>query len=401
MSGTSAVIPAAGRGERFGSGANKVFAVAAGKPILAHTLLAFEQCGLIDEIVLVVGPDEIEAGWSIAERWGITKLAAVVAGGGHRQDSVERGLAAVRASSHVVAIHDGARPAVRQETIRATIEAAEEHGAAVAAMPAIETIKVAGEANLVEETLDRRALWSIQTPQTFRKELLVRAIEEAKADGFYGTDDAALVERLGHPVKLVEGSYDNIKVTTARDLEVVECTMRSAAAAECPKPAEATPPASAVRVGFGYDVHRFAAGRKLFLGGVEFPDEEGLEGHSDADVILHAIADAVLGAAALGDIGKHFPNTDPEYHGISSFDLLSRTQEIAKKAGWTVVNVDATLVAERPRIAPRSDEMRERIALALAIDPMRVSVKATTAEKLGDIGAGLGAACYAVATLTA
>lgn len=386
MSGTSAIIPAAGRGERFGRGSNKVFAVAAGKPILAHTLGAFERCRLINKIVLVVAEHEIDEARRIAESCDISKLKAVVAGGSHRQDSVEHGLAAVDNSSDVVAVHDGARPLVGLEIIEATITAARKHGAAVAAMPVIETIKSATPDEFVEATIDRMKLWGIQTPQTFDRKLLLHAFQSAREDGFYATDDAALVERLGHPVKLVRGSYDNIKVTTPEDLDFVEARIGGRVTKD-------------IRTGFGYDIHRFAPGRKLWLGGIEFPGEEGLEGHSDADVILHAIADALLGAVAIGDIGRHFPNTDPQYSGISSILLLKKTSEIIAQAGWVTINVDATLVAERPRIAARVPEMQQRIAEALGIEPGRVGIKATTAEKLGDIGAGAGAACYAVATV--
>lgn len=386
MSGTSAVIPAAGRGERFGRGSNKVFALAKGKPLLAYTLDAFEQCAEIDEIIIVAAEPEIEDIRSIAESFKISKMKAVVAGGSHRQDSVQRGIAAVSDASDIVAIHDGARPLISQDTIKATISAARELGAAVAAVPVIDTIKSADLDGIVASTLDRSSLWAIQTPQTFQKSLLLSAYEQAKSDGFYATDDAALVEHLGHPVKLIMGAYDNIKVTTPQDLDFVETRLGGKTVQE-------------IRTGFGYDIHRFAEGRKLVLGGVEFPGEVGLDGHSDADVILHAIADALLGAAALGDIGIHFPNTDPKYCGISSLLLLEHTANLIAQNGWQIVNVDATLVSERPKIAPKSAEMRENIAKSLGVDPCRVSIKATTAEKLGDLGAGNGAACYAIATL--
>lgn len=386
MSGVSAVIPAAGRGERFGRGSNKVFTPVADKPLLAYTLEAFEQCELVDYIVLVVGEHEIEYAREIAEVHNIGKLKTVAAGGGHRQESVERGLLALDPETHIVIVHDGARPLVRQETIRTAIEAATEMGAAVAAVPVIDTIKSAGADNLVSATLDRNSLFSIQTPQAFEKGLLIRAYRQAGEDGYLGTDDASLVERMGHPVKLVQGSYDNIKVTTPLDLELVEMRLGRRMAAE-------------IRTGFGYDVHRFELGRKLVLGGVEFPGEDGLLGHSDADVILHAVSDALLGAAALGDIGRHFPDTDEQYRGISSLVLLKRVASVLKNAGWSAVNVDVTLVAERPKIAGRVAEMQKNIAGAIGIESDRISIKATTAERLGDIGSGSGAACYAVAAI--
>lgn len=388
MSRTSAIIPAAGRGKRFGKETNKVFALAAGKPLLAHTLEAFEKCGLIDEIILVVGEHEIAEAESIAEAYKISKIKAVVAGGGHRQDSVKNGLQAVDTSTDIVAIHDGARPLVSREVIEKAIAAARETGASVVAAPVVDTIKSAGTDGIVAATLDRSRLWAIQTPQTFDRTLLLRAYEQAGVDGYYGTDDASLVERLGHPVKIVHGAYDNIKVTTQLDLEFVEMRLGGKVTEE-------------IRTGMGYDIHRFEAGRKLFLGGVEFPGEVGLAGHSDADVILHAIADALLGAAALGDIGRHFPDTDSQYKGISSILLLEQTAKVLSEAGWEVVNIDATLIAERPRIAVRVPDMQSKIASVLETDPERISIKATTAEKIGDIGVGAGAACHAVATVRA
>ncbi len=386
LSGASAVIPAAGRGERFGRGQNKVFTPAAGIPLLGHTLGAFERSESISEIVVVVGAHELDEARAVIEGFGLKKIKAVVAGGGHRQDSVRLGIEAASPDTEIIAVHDGARCLVTPEVIESTIAEARASGAAVAAVPVIDTIKTATPDGLVDQTLDRDRLWAIQTPQTFCRDLITRAMREATEAGFYATDDAALVERVGHGVKLVMGSYDNIKVTTPRDLEYVESKLGGRVKGE-------------IRTGFGYDIHRFLEGRRLFLGGVEFPGETGLDGHSDADVILHAIADAMLGAAALGDIGVHFPNTDPRFKGSSSLLLLEHTAGVLKSAGWQVVNVDSTLVSERPKIMGRALEMREKIGASLGIDSGRVSIKATTAEKLGDIGRGDGAACYAIATI--
>ncbi len=395
MTGTCAIIAAAGRGRRFGSETNKVFVEVLGKPILAHTLLAFERCASIDSIVLVTGADELHQAEVVAKSAGIDKLMAVVAGGDCRQDSVLCGIKAVDPATDLIAVHDGARPLIPEATIEATIEAARESGAAVAAVPVIDTIKQADSKQYIAATLDRDVIWSIQTPQTFDKSLLLTAYKRAEEEGYTATDDAALVEKLGHRVKLVMGSYDNIKVTTPLDLQIVEAKLAGAefstTSSNCRD----------IRTGFGYDIHQFEEGRKLFLGGVEFPGEVGLKGHSDADVILHAIADAILGAAALGDIGRHFPDTDPAYQGTSSLHLLSKVMEIVANDGWKVLNVDATLVAERPKIAKRVPEMQQRIAHALSVDVSRVSIKASTAEKLGSVGAGQGAACYAVATIEA
>ncbi|MHB0912465.1 MAG: 2-C-methyl-D-erythritol 4-phosphate cytidylyltransferase [Armatimonadota bacterium] len=379
MTATSAIIPASGLGTRLASDVDKAFVPVAGLPLIVHTLAVFQECPEIDEIVLVVREEMLPAATELLREHSLSKVASVVPGGVERSDSVRRGLAAVSPVSQVIAIHDGARPLVTREIIAATVEAARVHGAAVAAVPVIDTIKVS-DGEFVQTTLDRSKLYAVQTPQTFRREIIEKAY--AHADG--GTDDASLVERLGLPVRIVPGSYQNFKVTTPTDITLAEALMSEK---------------NTYRIGHGYDIHRFEAGRKLFLGGVEF-EGEGLAGHSDADALLHAVADAVLGAAGAGDIGRHFPDTDPAYKGARSIMLLARVREIVTEFGWRVENVDVTLVAERPRIAGRADEMKANIAEALRIRPEDVGIKATTAESLGAIGEGLGIECHAVALLS-
>ena len=376
-----ALIPAAGRGERLGRGANKVFATVAGKPILAHTLSVFESCDDVGEIVLVVAEREVETARDLAGRFGFSKVREVVTGGPHRQDSVRRGLEEV--TSNVVAIHDGARPMVTCSMISASIEKAREAGACIVAVPVVDTIKSADADETVTGTLDRTDLVSVQTPQTFRTDLIRFAYERAYADGVYATDDAALVERLQEKVFIVAGSPDNIKITTPADLELASMKLGG----------------GETRTGVGLDVHALVEGRKLVLGGVEIEFETGLAGHSDADVVLHAIADACLGAAALGDIGRHFPDTDPAYDGISSLKILSRVAEMLSSEGWQVANVDVVVACERPKIAPFVSKMVGNIAECLDTDPTRVSVKGTTTEGLGFAGCGEGIACFAVATV--
>ena len=381
MSKTSTLIPAAGRGERFGRPTNKVFAQVAGKPILAHTLSVFESCGAIDEIVLVVGENELGVAGDIVGHFGFGKVSAIVAGGSQRQDSVRNGLEKV--TGDVVAIHDAARPMVTHEIIERSIAVASASGACIAAVPVIDTIKSATTDGIVQDTMDRANLYSVQTPQTFRTDLIREAYARAYADGFYATDDAALVERMGSKVAIVQGSYDNIKITTPSDLEFASSRLGG----------------GETRTGIGIDVHALVEGRKLILGGVEIEFEKGLLGHSDADVLLHAISDALLGAAALGDIGKHFPDTDPQYKDISSLKLLAHVGDLISQQGWKVVNIDAVVACERPKIAPHTSEMARRIAEALGTDPARISVKGTTTEKLGFTGRGEGIACYATASI--
>ena len=382
MNKASILIPAAGRGERFGRPINKVFTEVAGKPILAHTLSVFEACDAVGEIILVVGSHELEVAGELVGHFGFKKVRDIVSGGEQRQDSVRNGLEKV--NFDIVAIHDAARPMVTCEIIEASIEEARRSGACIAAVPVIDTIKSASADKTVRDTIDRSNLYAVQTPQTFQTKVIRAAYERAYADGFYATDDAALVERLERKVTIVPGSYDNIKITTPSDLELAS---RKLGGGE-------------TRTGIGLDVHALVEGRKLILGGVEIDHEKGLMGHSDADVLLHAISDALLGAAALGDIGKHFPDTDPAYKGISSLKLLKQVGDLLSQNGWSVVNVDAVLAAERPKIAPYMQEMVNNIAEALDVEPSRVSVKGTTTEKLGFTGRGEGIACYAVAAIS-
>jgi len=397
----SALIAAAGSGERLGRGVNKAFVEVAGRPILAHTLAVFEACDAVDEIVIVTGERDMEAASELVRRFGFAKVAAVAAGGEHRQDSVRNGLG--KANRDIIAIHDAARPMVTCEIIESSINKAAEMGACVAAVPVIDTIKfVSG--GIVGSTIDRTSLYLVQTPQTFRADIICRAYEAAYRDGVYATDDAALVERLGEPVAIVEGSYDNIKITTPSDLaiaqcRIVNCLSPTPLALSSAEERGAYRRAAGVRIGLGMDVHVFAEGRRLILGGVEIPHDRGLAGHSDADVVLHAIADALLGAAALGDIGAHFPDTDPAYKGISSLTLLARVRDLLAQAGYSIVNIDTVVICERPKIAPHSEEMRRRIADCLGIDASCVSIKATTTERLGFLGRGEGIACEAVAVV--
>ena len=396
MTGTSAIIPASGLGKRLSSDSDKAFTAIAGQPLSARTLAIFQECAEIDEVILVTRAAQVSRAKELACERGFTKVKAVTAGGEVRQDSVRNGLAEMSSDSEIVVIHDGARPLVTHEIITSSIEAARADGAAIAAVPVIDTIKTSHDGRFVASTLDREKLYAVQTPQTFARDVITSAYERAYADGYYGTDDASLVERLGLPVRIVQGSYENIKITTPTDITIAEAIMESRQ-----QPAASDQQRTAVRIGHGYDVHRFAPGRKLFLGGVEFPGEEGLLGHSDADVMLHAVADAVLGAAGAGDIGRLFPDTDPAYKDARSTVLLAEVAKIIAKLGWHVGNVDVTLIAERPRIAEYAAAMQANIAKALGIGVERVSVKASTAEGLGPIGEGLGIECHAVALLHA
>jgi 2-C-methyl-D-erythritol 4-phosphate cytidylyltransferase/2-C-methyl-D-erythritol 2,4-cyclodiphosphate synthase len=362
------------------AGVAKQWLVLGGETVLRRAARALAACPAVDELVAVVPAGEEARG--AAELAGLGKPARAVPGGAARAHSVRNGLAATPGSA-IVLVHDAARPFATPDLAGRVAEAAARDGAALAALPATDTVKRAAAAGdpRVAETLDRRAIWLAQTPQGFRRELLLRAYEASGTAAAAATDECSLVERLGAPVTLVPGEPGNFKITGPDDLE------RARAVVEAP-----------VAMGVGYDTHRFAPGRRLILGGVEF-EGDGLLGHSDADVCAHAIGDAILGAAGLGDLGRHFPDTDPRWGGVSSLVLL---REIARKAaerGWRVGNCDVTLAAKRPRVAPRAEEMRARLAEALGVAPGQVNVKATTGEGLGFVGREEGIAAHAVALL--
>jgi 2-C-methyl-D-erythritol 4-phosphate cytidylyltransferase/2-C-methyl-D-erythritol 2,4-cyclodiphosphate synthase len=373
-----------------------------GQPLIAHTLAAFQECPAIDAVIVVVRQQDIHPIQALVRERAFSKTTSVVLGGDARQDSVRNGLAALPPDCDVVVIHDGARCLVDCDTITASIQAAREHGACVVAVPVIDTIKLSNDGCFVDSTLDRRKLYAVQTPQTFRFSVITQAFERAYNDGFVGTDDASFVERLGWPVAIVRGSYENFKITVPSDIVLASALLRGReGCTDMAKTNNTDIDAPAIRrVGHGYDIHRFQEGRRLVLGGVYFPEENGLLGHSDADVLLHAVADAVLGAAGAGDIGKLFPDTDPQYKDADSLELLRHVRAVIDSQGWVVDNVDVTLIAQRPRIAGHTSDMADNIACALGIEPECVNVKATTAEGLGAIGECLGIECHAVAMLS-
>lgn len=366
-------VLAAGRSERFGG--DKTEAMLGGRPVWRWAVDTFLAHPQVDGVILA--STEAKAP---TMRAVLGDRVTVVIGGASRQDS---SLAALDAcpDADILLIHDAARPFVSLDLITRTIDGIQRSGAAAVALPVTDTIKRVTSEGV--RTLDRSALVAMQTPQGARTELLRRAHATA-AQSF--TDEMAMLEAQGVTPEIVAGEYSNFKITTPEDLE---------RARRMVGPSE-------TRTGMGYDVHSFSIdpGRKLFLGGVVFPDHPGLEGHSDADVLLHAVTDALLGAAALGDIGQHFPNTDPRWEGQASMLFLRHAAQLLGDAGWRVVNLDATVIAETPRVMPRAPEIRTAIAGALDIDVARVSVKATTNERLGFIGRGEGIAALAMASIS-
>ena len=330
------------------------------------------------------------------------KPVLIVDGGERRQDSVRHAFERIDQRSEVVVIHDAARPLVTDSLIRRTIDAAFAAGAAVAALRASDTVKRADAAGRIAETLPRDRIYLAQTPQAFRVDVLRHALT-IRADA---TDEAALAEQAGHPVQLVDGDPRNVKITTPEDFALAERLLgtpdpstRSGSSRATSRDDGLPYAPSGLRIGNGYDLHRLVEGRPLVLGGVTIPFDKGLLGHSDADVICHAITDAILGAAGAGDIGRHFPDTDAAWKDADSVDLLRRAAAIVAAAGYTVVNVDVVVVAQRPKLSPHADAIRARVAAAIGCDPLQVSVKGKTNEGVDSVGAGEAIAAHAVALL--
>ena len=366
-----AIIVAAGRGKRLGSSLPKQFLKVRGRTILEMSVEAFEQNKYVDEIFVAANADYCELTEKLCR--GFSKLKKIVAGDAERQDSVRAALDCLRGENGIVLVHDAARPFVSEAVINAVIEGTADFGAAIPTVPAKDTIRqVDGTGS---RTLQRETLACVQTPQGFRISLLKHAFEKAQAEGFLGTDDASLVERMGINISMVQGEDANRKITTREDLE------------------------TEMRIGTGYDVHRLVEGRPLVLCGEQIPYEKGLLGHSDADVALHALMDAMLGAAGLGDIGKHFPDTDERYRGISSMKLLQKTAELLREAGYFLGNADITIIAQRPKIAGYIPKMRANIAEIMNCDENKINIKGTTTEKLGFVGREEGIASEAVCIL--
>lgn len=378
----TAIIAAGGRGARFGGPQPKQLSLLGGRPILQHSVGAFLNHPGISDVIVAL-PDDLAAQPPDYVRTSAKPLQ-IVAGGARRQDSVARAFARIAANCELVIIHDAARPLVSADLIRRTIDAASASGAAIAAIRATDTVKRAGADRIVTATLPRDEIFLAQTPQAFR----VQVLRDALAIADDATDEAALAERAGHHVSVVEGDPRNLKVTTADDLELAERLLSDRH--------DAMP---ALRVGNGYDLHRLVAGRPLILGGVTIPFEKGLQGHSDADAVCHAVTDAILSAAGAGDIGRHFPDTDPAWKDADSIELLRRAAGIVSAEGYAVVNIDVTVIAQRPKLSPHADAMQASLSGALGIAARRISVKGKTNEGVDSMGAGESIAVHAVALL--
>lgn len=371
---TGVIIAAAGSGTRMGAEGNKIFLSLDGKPIISHSLELFAAMDEIAEIVVVTRKVDLQIVQDLME--GVTKPYQVISGGSERQESVYKGLKSLSTDLDWVLIHDAARPYLTADLVRAGLVAVREHLAVGIGVPTKDTIKQVKE-SFVVETLPRNELWAVQTPQLFSYSLIMKAHEEAVKHGFSATDDCALVENLGQSVHMIEGDYANLKITTPEDL----------------------PQQQNFLIGFGYDVHRLVEGKPLVLGGLEIPYEKGLLGHSDADVVTHAIMDAILGAMGRGDIGELFPDTDAKYKGISSIILLEHVLGILHGNKLEINNLDITIMAQKPKLSPYKVNMRDNLANIMQISEKRINVKATTCEGLGFVGREEGIVVQVVVSL--
>jgi len=384
-----AILVAAGRGLRSGSPVPKQFRPLGGTPLLALSLRPFAACTEIRRAILVV-PDPEEARRRLSG-WLPSGMSIDFARGGEtRQASTCAGLEAAKGAS-LVLVHDGVRPFITPDLIRRVLSGAARHGAAVPLLPVQETLKNVSPEGRVLGTAPRGEFALAQTPQGFRREILEAALRQAASEGYEGTDEAELVERLGHTVARVEGLRDNLKITTPGDFLVAEAILAR----------ESGLAARGVRVGIGYDVHPLVPGRRLVLGGVEIPHSHGPGGHSDGDLVCHAATDAILGAAGLPDIGQLFPDSDPAFKDASSLGLLASAGARIREAGFTLGNLDLVVVAEEPLLSPHIAAMRERIGQALGCAPDRIGIKGKRGEGLGFEGRKEGMAAHAVALLMA
>lgn len=371
---SSAVIVAGGSGSRMGR--PKQMLPLGAKPVLVRTVEAFLQTPEIKEIVVVTPPENRA---ELQKRFPGIVFADP---GKTRLLSVKNGFLKTSAASQLVAVHDGARPLVEPAHISACLQAARQYGAAVLAVPVKDTVKVC-EGGFVQNTLDRAVLWAAQTPQCYRRPVLAEALEKfGQEEG--ATDESQLVEKLGIKVRVVPSSYKNNKITTPEDLIFAEALLENSVI---------------YRTGFGFDLHRLEPGRKLFIGGAEIPHTKGFLGHSDGDLVLHALCDAVLGALCAGEIGILFPPTDESIKGISSVKIVKKVLEIVRSHHAQIEHIDATIIIQEPKIKPHYETVRKSLAEVFEMPLENVSFKSKSHEHVGEIGRGEAAMCHAVATL--
>ncbi len=377
MTPVSVIICAAGRSTRFKR--DKLMLACGGSTVIEKSVRAFDDYMGTKRIILAVSPGREEEFSRLFFGKSYRCTPEICTGGENRHDTVKNALELLRGEDSLIAVHDGARPFVSVGLISSTADAASLHGGALPVLAVKDTVHVGGN-GFITGLIDRSSLTAAQTPQIFAPEVIFSAYERISRENLPVTDECSAVVLNGGKVAFVPGEETNIKITTPEDLKYIGGR-------------------KSMRIGHGYDVHRLVPERKLILGGVEIPHSLGLLGHSDADVLLHAISDSLLGALALGDIGKHFPDSDPAYKGISSLILLKHVAELVGSKGYCVVNVDATVCCQKPKLAPHIEAMRKNIAGVLGVDFGAVSIKATTEEKLGFTGREEGISATAVCLL--
>ena len=380
----SCIVLAAGAGRRMGYSDNKVCMPLGHYTVLQWNLLHMKQWEGLEEVIVVVADGERSYIEEQVEAMQLPWTVKYAMGGVERQDSVASGLSQVSDVADIVLVHDGARPLATKELASRVIEGAKEYGAVVPAIPVVDTIKRVDSAGVVKETLVRSELYAMQTPQGFQRSVLLEAHAYAKEHSYQGTDDVSLVEFQGRPVHIVEGDRKNIKLTVPEDVAMAKKYLGVE---------------QMMRIGYGYDIHRFTEGRPCILGGVSIDSPIGPDGHSDADVLIHALMDAMLGAAGMRDIGYYFPPEDDAFKGISSRLLLEKVVQLLKDSNFGIYNADIMVIAEAPKLKPHIEQMKKNLSADLGIPLSRISIKATTNEGLGALGRTEGIAAQAVVSM--
>lgn len=381
---SAAIIPAAGIGSRMNNACPKQYLDLAGKPVLIHTVAAFHRNSGIGQIVVVVPADHLKSTQELLHIWDLNSKTVVIKGGRRRQDSVKAGLDILDETTDIVLVHDGARPLITDGLIDRCLREAKRHGAAIAAIPVKDTLKRCLPNNSIDKTIDRTDLWQAQTPQAARLPLLRQAFARIGEDD--ATDEASLLESAGIDVRVVLGSETNIKITRPEDLVIANKIIMQSNTDQ-------------IRIGHGFDAHRLVPDRDLTLGGVKIQHSLGLAGHSDADVVTHALCDAILGALGKGDIGKHFPDSAEEFKDIYSILLLERVVTLMREEGYTIGNADLTIICQLPKLSPHLEKMREILGRTCRVNNKQINIKATTTEKMGFPGRQEGISSHAVVLL--
>lgn len=357
------IVVAAGAGKRFGLKKNKLLYEINNRPLIYFTLSKIQNCKLVDRIILIVRKREIPIFEEIVKKYEFTKVEAIIEGGRKRQDSVYNGLQWLDKNCSkkdlFVAIHDGARVNIDSELIESVYKTALRYNSAIPAVFVRDTVKRITKNNFVEQTIPRENLALVQTPQIFKFSLIFNAYKKAYRENFYATDDASIVEYYGRKVKVVDGLVENIKITFKVDLKSLRTN---------------------IRVGTGFDVHKLVKDRKLFLGGIEIPFRKGLSGHSDGDVLIHSIIDALLGATGMDDIGILFPDSDEKYKNIRSTKLLKKTISLINKKGFEIENIDSVIVADEPKISKYKERIRKELGKIIGISENRINIKGKRTE---------------------